>query len=762
MTGTATGAFDLDKAFEQETAHYRHLLSTNLHVIVDALRGPGAPGGRCGIAAAQTARSGYTPLLSPPDYVGSSFMAEIEEILQLQADPEREVRRDEILAEIDDIYTPFLDEMTDVSGAPGSVLRLMNLMDMAGYVIGYYFKQQFNRPRPHIADARVDPMIPVPSHSAYPSAHSVQTHLLAHALSELYTEAAANVAEFFDIAERISINREYAGVHYRSDTEAGKLIAQVSFPFLRVLFDPVFTDAIAEIGADEFANCRFVGALPTDRRAAEPMPDWCDGLTGNLRRLGVSAGTATGEDTLIVLVDKAVQVRHPAIAHACTLPGQADPLIRNLDYPVPLDDLWTMESKGMAHGTAMAALCVGRMEVPSLGPCGEAGALRIGVAPDARLLSMRALNHVRADHDDRNALASALIGVTLADVRTADILVAMEKGCPPRTSYAEIMPDVLVMALDFIRPEQGLYADMDVIEARHAQAREDGMTDADFTALLRGELDSGNGPAALCDPLLLALLLCQRWIPVVIASGNQGGDTLAYPAAFSDYEPVLRAMLNPATRPLVVEDAMAWFAALSFDAAYDRDAAYADLRAHLEAEMAGEATAALLERGRAAQADGATGAALDPFRETGLIVAGASAYRGETAVDHAPTGYTQTGPGLCVLAPSDGDMAPPRTCRDHASHRTNPVTTADTPGPGGFADDPRALLSLETQSFGFGGTSAAAAQVAGVVALLRQAHRSDTPADIRAKLTGLAAGDGYSARSGYGALDLTGKLEDDA
>jgi carbohydrate-binding DOMON domain-containing protein len=55
--------------------------------------------------------------------------------------------------------------------------------------------------------------------------------------------------------------------------------------------------------------------------------------------------------------------------------------------------------------------------------------------------------------------------------------------------------------------------------------------------------------------------------------------------------------------------------------------------------------------------------------------------------------------------------------------RYNYVPAPDIFGPGGYATDPMALYSHHATEYGFGGTSAASAQAAGVIARVVEARR---------------------------------------
>lgn len=83
-------------------------------------------------------------------------------------------------------------------------------------------KERFDRVRPSLLDPTLTTAIPIPGHPAYPSGHASEAHMVAYLLAELDPE---NTDAYLADAARIAKNREIAGVHYPSDTEAGKQLA---------------------------------------------------------------------------------------------------------------------------------------------------------------------------------------------------------------------------------------------------------------------------------------------------------------------------------------------------------------------------------------------------------------------------------------------------------------------------------------------------------------------------------------------------------
>src|SRR3989338_396887 len=84
-------------------------------------------------------------------------------------------------------------------------------------------KERFNRVRPNALFPFLSTTIEVPQHPAYPSGHATQAYFIAFMLGAAVPEQAD---VFMTDAERIAENREIAGVHYPSDSAAGKIIAR--------------------------------------------------------------------------------------------------------------------------------------------------------------------------------------------------------------------------------------------------------------------------------------------------------------------------------------------------------------------------------------------------------------------------------------------------------------------------------------------------------------------------------------------------------
>ena len=81
--------------------------------------------------------------------------------------------------------------------------------------------------RPDQIDGRILPMIPTPGHGSFPSAHATEAYAVATVLSKLaedwggFQDLEARIRMIRSLAERITVNRTVAGVHYPIDSWAG-------------------------------------------------------------------------------------------------------------------------------------------------------------------------------------------------------------------------------------------------------------------------------------------------------------------------------------------------------------------------------------------------------------------------------------------------------------------------------------------------------------------------------------------------------------
>lgn len=99
--------------------------------------------------------------------------------------------------------------------------------------ICYKVKFKFNRARPHQLDAKILSALSqgvVPPHPAYPAGHSCIGYGAAEILSDL---APTRQTQFFDEADRMAASREWAGIHFPSDSESSKQLVHILFQVMK-------------------------------------------------------------------------------------------------------------------------------------------------------------------------------------------------------------------------------------------------------------------------------------------------------------------------------------------------------------------------------------------------------------------------------------------------------------------------------------------------------------------------------------------------
>jgi len=126
-------------------------------------------------------------------------------------------------------------------------LRLCHAALVVAQFLAIHFKMSFKRPRPSQLHPGLLPPIDVPQHASYPSAHATEAWLVALCLDEVVVDGGGNKImqtthpgpplvtrnALHDMATRIARNREVLGVHYKSDSAAGKLLAEQAFDIMK-------------------------------------------------------------------------------------------------------------------------------------------------------------------------------------------------------------------------------------------------------------------------------------------------------------------------------------------------------------------------------------------------------------------------------------------------------------------------------------------------------------------------------------------------
>ena len=154
-----------------------------------------------------------------PQY--SAFLAELK-IVESWA-----TRRDERGAEILTQTVPQLPFWASVcSLQPHRAPYTLELTDCAlgfAMMVVMRFKQAFNCPRPSEYSPNIQPMLPVPPFSSFPSGHATESRMFADMFCTLTMQNINSqmTQQLNLLTQRIAENREVAGLHFKMDSIAG-------------------------------------------------------------------------------------------------------------------------------------------------------------------------------------------------------------------------------------------------------------------------------------------------------------------------------------------------------------------------------------------------------------------------------------------------------------------------------------------------------------------------------------------------------------
>lgn len=188
--------------------------------------------------------------ISVPDVPSASeTRKEIKKLLEKQEEREEDGRKAELIRQriVEQIGTipDFHRIMAFAAHSHPATVQLMQAMQQIGTIGAMYFKNKFKRPRPSQIEPELRTLIDVPPHPSYPSGHATQAHLVARALATISGNPEVG-EELFRIADDVAINREYAGLHYVSDSNAGRVLAYGLFQRAEETMDETFKNAIRE------------------------------------------------------------------------------------------------------------------------------------------------------------------------------------------------------------------------------------------------------------------------------------------------------------------------------------------------------------------------------------------------------------------------------------------------------------------------------------------------------------------------------------
>ena len=133
---------------------------------------------------------------------------------------------------------------------------LVEIASAIGQFQVMHYKRHFSRARPSQYSPALLPPIDVPGHASFPSGHATESLLIALCLEKVMPAAVRSPAgppppppplpfpgnsPLQQMAARFARNREVLGLHFASDSKAGRLLAEESFKILmrcKSIYDP--------------------------------------------------------------------------------------------------------------------------------------------------------------------------------------------------------------------------------------------------------------------------------------------------------------------------------------------------------------------------------------------------------------------------------------------------------------------------------------------------------------------------------------------
>lgn len=156
---------------------------------------------------------------------------EIIELIRL-AKLERPILIKEIAEQDVDIINYFLHLLMASKQSHPETYHILKVSARISEITSSYLKNKFNRSRPAQLYPQLLPELNISTHPSYPSGHAMIAYMFAHCMSDVVPKMKLAL---FALAAQIGRNREVAGFHFRSDTEAGMKAAEQAFALLKKL-----------------------------------------------------------------------------------------------------------------------------------------------------------------------------------------------------------------------------------------------------------------------------------------------------------------------------------------------------------------------------------------------------------------------------------------------------------------------------------------------------------------------------------------------
>jgi hypothetical protein len=170
-------------------------------------------------------------ILKPPKPDSQDMKDGLKELVIFQQTL-RESAMPEILAQRGDFHYYLCSQLAIYPRSYPHSYQMLKNAARIGELVMVGLKRRFRAVRPSQIYPRLTPPIPVPGHASYPSGHATISFLMARMAKEIVPDLGDAA---YRLAQRITRNREIAGLHFWWDSIAGEIAALNTFDIIETL-----------------------------------------------------------------------------------------------------------------------------------------------------------------------------------------------------------------------------------------------------------------------------------------------------------------------------------------------------------------------------------------------------------------------------------------------------------------------------------------------------------------------------------------------
>lgn len=196
----------------------------------------------------------FTNVVTPPPAPGSpADLADLDAVIGMQArrTPSELAHAEKSVGFDVFMFSEVRGDGFNAAAFPKTAAFFQKLEDTVN-VPKNWLKDSYHRPRPYKAfPDQVKALVTIEKNYSYPSGHSLRSWLAALVMGNLDP---ARRADYLACAMQVNLDRIIGGMHYPSDTAAGRALAEVVYAEL--LSDPGFRSDLGELRKAEYSGAK--------------------------------------------------------------------------------------------------------------------------------------------------------------------------------------------------------------------------------------------------------------------------------------------------------------------------------------------------------------------------------------------------------------------------------------------------------------------------------------------------------------------------